>query len=380
MAHDLPVELEARQERWRRFLDQRDVGAQPFLFLIRYAEGDPQRPPLWPEHRSARIEWAWSAYQAQLERTQWLADDAVPCLQVSTGTEIFAEAFGCPVHRPADNMPFALPLIRSAAQVDSLAVPELSTSSLAYLFEMADELHRRAPEALLRVVDLQTPMDIAALIWEKADLLAATILAPEAVRELAAKVSQVLTAFLDEWFRRYGTRYVSHCPDYPMDGGITFSEDEVGAVSAGMFAEFFRDELVAFGERYGGLGIHCCANSRHQWDHFKALPGLRLLNLNQPHERLAEAFAFFDTGVAQMHTGYQRQGPPESWPQQHPPGQRVVLEVPAGSRAEAMDLAARLEARRPAEPIDLDAPPEARRRAEPIDLAARPDAQRRTSS
>jgi hypothetical protein len=35
------------------------------------------------------------------------------------------------VHRPDYSNPFALPLIRSAADIDSIKVPELSTSLLA---------------------------------------------------------------------------------------------------------------------------------------------------------------------------------------------------------------------------------------------------------
>jgi hypothetical protein len=189
-------------------------------------------------------------------------------------------------------------------------------------------------------------MDIATLIWEKADFLAALITAPEAVAELAAKVRQLLTAFLDEWFRRYGTRYVAHYPDYFMDGGVTVSEDEVGAVSNPMFAAFFRDELVALSARYGGLGVHCCAHARHQWDHFKALPGLRLLNLNQPHEVVAAAYDYFDTPIAQMHYGYVRQGPFESWPQQHPQGRRRVFEATAETRDQALAAVEQFTARR----------------------------------
>ena len=333
---DIDREIQTRQDRWRRFLDPTDASAPPFMFLIRYQDAPLPRPSLWPDLRQERIEWAWQTYQQQWQRAAWLRDDTVPCLQVSTGTEIFAEAFGSPVHRAADQMPFALPCINSAAAVAALQAPELSASSLAYLFAMADELrHRAGPDAVLRLIDIQSPMDIAALIWEKADFLTSMIAAPEAISELAAKVRQLLTAFLDEWFQRYGTQYVAHYPDYFMDGGITVSEDEVGAVSADMFAAFFRDELVALSTRYGGIGVHCCAHAQHQWDHFKSIPGLRLLNLNQPHHVVAEAYDFFDTNIAQMHYGYARQGPLDSWPRQHPQGRRIVYETTVENREQA---------------------------------------------
>ena len=139
---------------------------------------------------------------------------------------------------------------------------------------------------------------------------------------------------------------VAHYPDYFMDGGITVSEDEVGAVSAEMFAAFFRDELVALSSRYGGIGVHCCAHARHQWDHFKSLPGLRLPNLNQPHAVVAQAYDFFDTSVAQMHYGYARQGPLASWPRQHPQGRRIVYETTAENSEQARAAADQFNALR----------------------------------
>ncbi len=96
-----------------------------------------------------------------------------------------------------------------------------------------------------RMPDIQSPMDIAALIWVKSDFYIAMIEEPEAVRELAEKVRCLLTAFLDEWFRRYGTGYVAHFPTYWMEGGLTLSEDEVGAVNPAMFDTFFLPELEA---------------------------------------------------------------------------------------------------------------------------------------
>ena len=35
---------------------------------------------------ASRREWAWALYQRQCQRAAWLADDAVPCLSVATGT------------------------------------------------------------------------------------------------------------------------------------------------------------------------------------------------------------------------------------------------------------------------------------------------------
>lgn len=309
----------------------------------------PPGAPLWPDKVKQRIERHWAEYELMRRMAELVDDDRVPYLNNVTGTEIFAEAFGCRVHRPDDTMPFALPFIHSAAEADGLKVPELSTSSLAYLFDIGDELHRRGgPDAVMKLVDVQSPMDIVALIWDKSDLFIAMLETPDAVRALAEKVRALLVAFFDEWFRRYGTTFMAHYPDYVMKGGITMSVDEVGAVSEEMFRLFFRDELTALSEHFGGLGIHCCADARHQWGNFRDIPGLRLINHNcpptrKPEEYIPDALRFYGAKVAQLPIGWTPSGAPETWPSQYPEGTRVVFDVGAEDAVKAAALAERMQ-------------------------------------
>lgn len=286
-----------------------------------------------------------------MARVGLIDDDSLPYLNMLTGTEIFAEAFGCEVHRPVDNKPFALPLVNDASEVSKLKVPRLGSCSLDYLFEMADELCAKAGAgALLRMVDLQSPMDIANLIWEKSSLLMALYESPEAVKELAFKVQCLLTEFFDEWFRRYGTGFIAHYPDYYMEGGVTFSVDEVGVISPGMFEEFFTPELEYFSKRYGGIGVHCCADARHQWGNFKGLKGLKLINLNKPPTRqenyLTDAIKEFSPICAQLHYGWTPEGDVSTWPSQLPCGTRYVFDITAKNMEEAKELAAKFNSLR----------------------------------
>ena len=331
---DTEAKIAQRKARWRDFLDPQ---APPrHMLMVRRDLELPQRPLPHPDKVAERIEWAWLQYERQLEAVVWLDDDVVPHLDPYTGTEIFAAAFGCDVHRPDDTNPFARPLISSASEVSDLPVPKITAEPLAVLFEIADELRRRAgPDAVMRLPDIQSPMDIAALIWDKVSFYMAAIESPEAVKELAAKVRQVLTAFLDEWFARYGTDFVAHYPDYYMPGGITLSEDEIGAVSTDMFREFFLPELAELSNRYGGLGMHCCADARHHWEAWREIPGLQLLNIVHQPPVVEEAYSFFAEDVPQMHS-WGGDGAPTEW--RYPAGARVVI----GAGADSPDAARRL--------------------------------------
>ncbi len=346
------ADLAQRLERWQGFLD--GSNGLSFLFHVNFPLPEqevnlPPAPPLWPDKAQERIERYWADYLLMCHKTTLVQDDRLPFLSNVTGTEIFAEAFGCQVFRPLDNMPFALPLIHSAAEADRLKPPELSTSSLAYLFDIADELYRRGgPQALMKPVDIQSPMDIVALIWEKADLYMALVESPEPVQALAEKVRGLVTAFFDEWFKRYGATYVAHYPDYLMQGGITMSVDEVGAVSREMFDTFFRGELSQLSSHFGGLGIHCCADARHHWTNFRSLPGLRVMNHNtpptrDPKEYILDALNFYGGRVVQVPVGWTPDGAPETWPGQFPAGTRVVFEVQAEDADQAARIAEKLQ-------------------------------------
>ncbi|HUV05588.1 MAG TPA: uroporphyrinogen decarboxylase family protein [Armatimonadota bacterium] len=332
--------IEDRKKQWADFYDPNNPPRH--MLLIRLTENTPARPLPHPDKKQQRIEWAWMQYLAQMKRVAWLDDDTMPHLDVYTGTEIFAEAFGCSVHRPEDNMPFALPLITEASQVSTLHVPDLDVPCLKLLFEIADELRARGgPNAVLKMVDVQSPMGIAALIWKKTSFYAAMVDQPEAVKELAAKAKVLLVAFLDEWVARYGVDFVAHCPDYYMPKGITLSEDEIGSVSPDAYYDLFHTELVELSRRYGGIGIHCCANAKHQWEGLKRIPDLRLLNLVQPPDILREAYLYFASHVPQMHS-WCGEGDPMGWIAQLPKESRVVLQVSADSKKQAIDLSSRL--------------------------------------
>ena len=250
----------------------------------------------WPyrENMEQRFEWALNAYRIQMETVSWLDAETIPYLYPYTGTEIFAEALGCKVHLPGNDMPFALPFINDASDLKKVKIPRLEDSTVQELFDLADRLKKEEPDGILRIPDIQSPFDIAALMWEKIDFFAAMIEEPNAVKELILMVEEFLVKFLDTWFGRYGKDFVAHWPDYYMPYGITLSEDECGAISPDMFNEFCIDSLNRLSKRYGGLmGMHCCADAVHQWDNFKNIHGLKLLNFGQPEEVIKKTYEYF---------------------------------------------------------------------------------------
>lgn len=336
----ISYDITARKKRWTDLLECRQKSG--YMFIINYEPDIIPRPLLWAEKKRERIEWAWESYCRHMERIKWLYDDSIPFLSIPTGTEIFAEAFGCKIHRPDDNNPFALPMVHNVSEAARVKPVDLYSSSLAVLFEMADELLSRAgKDALFQLVDIQSPLDITALLWDKNDFYISLVEEPEAVKELMEKVSRLLTAFIDEWYKRYGKEFIAHFPAYYMPYGITLSEDEIGVINKNMFMEFCYPELAALSDRYGAIGIHCCANARHQWDNLLKIPNLRVLNICQPEETTKESWAYFADHVVQM-PAWCGEGDPWTWPLQHPPNARMIIETTASSKEQALELSAQM--------------------------------------
>lgn len=311
-----------------------------FQFLLPQTDKTPVRPPLRRDNKQARIDWAKRKYEYEMEISRVLDDDTVPSLDVNTSTAIFPQAFGAEVYYPKDNNPFGKHFIDDPEQSRALKVPKLEDSTLMYYFDIADELHRFGGEdAILRIVDIQDPIGIAGILWDKAELLYTMLEDPECVHELTDKIYTLLTAFLDEWFRRYGKRFVAHYPHYVMNSGISVSVDEVGLVSPALFREFFADNLNKLSERYGGIGIHCCALSEHQFENFSKIQGLKLMNIYRPDAQRKRAYEIFRdlcvqchgdfVGGAPLYVGAEAEG-------MVPRGARVIYREPVESLDEAL--------------------------------------------
>ncbi|MBQ2957337.1 MAG: hypothetical protein IJE08_12850 [Clostridia bacterium] len=297
-------EIEKRLARWDEFFDLKSDVRR--VLIVRGCQQPGEVPPAasfsmhWPENAWVQADWALRHYADQMRRLDWLADDSIPHVSLLSGTEIIAECFGCPVTRPQTNMPYARYAVHNAQEAANLKKPNLMDTPLRLQFEKADYIKKHEPDALIRMPDLQSPLDIAAMVWDKNDFYCAVSEEPEAVHDLCEKCFGLLCDFLDEWFSRYGTDYVAHFPDYPMHGGLTISEDEIGIISNDLFEEFALPYLNRLSERYGGIGVHSCANSRHQWPLIKKIKGLKLLNLIQPGPVIEESIPYFETVTAQM--------------------------------------------------------------------------------
>ena len=250
----------------------------------------PPLPRPWPDDCAVSqrpvadwVPWTVENYERELLFHETIGDDSVPCVRLTTGTEVFPAAFGCPVHLFEDSNPAALPLVSDAAGADALPVPDLSCRPLERIMQWGQMVRERVgPDVPISVPDIQSPFDIAALIWQKDDFYLAMYTNPAAVKRLVDKCHSLLKAFLLEFKRLFPGCNLIHYPQFwaPPELGCSLSEDEAGCVNAAMFAEFCLPSLVDLSETFGGMFVHSCAAADHQYDNFNRIPRLRGMNRN----------------------------------------------------------------------------------------------------
>lgn len=277
--------MDATIERNKRFLADLFAGPFPGHAIIMDPEpivsGMPADVASSDRPVADWLDFHLRSYEAQVRVLEEIDHDAVPYAKVQTGTQLFAEAFGATVHVYDDGWLAAMPLVTTPREADALAEPTLAARPLARVFELAGMLRERlGPEVPIGVPDLQSPFDIAALIWRKEDLYLAVVDDPDAVKRLAAKCLSLLKTFLREFRREFGEVNLCHCPMAwaPPELGCWLSEDEAGAMSVASFEEFCLPHLVDLSEAFGGLFVHCCATADHQYASFCKIPNLRGMN------------------------------------------------------------------------------------------------------
>jgi hypothetical protein len=278
--------MDVQEARSRRYLADLFAGPFPGHAIVVSREGAP--PPGDPgdyctSSRPVRdwIPWAVDKYERDAEWHRALGDDGVPFVSMTTHTGVFAAAFGCPIHPFEGSLAAARPIVCTAEEADRLPEPGLDARSLERVFELAEGVRERlGPQVPIGVPDIQSPFDIAALVWNKEEMYVALMENPGAVCRLVDKCERLLTSFLLEYRRRFPAWNPVHCPDTwaPSELGCSLSEDEAGCMSVRMFEAYCLPGLVRLSETFGGLFVHCCATADHQYASFRKIPNLRSMN------------------------------------------------------------------------------------------------------
>ena len=319
--------IQKKVDRWKDVYESK----RHFLIMLFFTDdNNPPMPPLYMNKKIERIEWAKRHYDYCLSPVrQKIDDDYIPNLSVFTGSEVFGECFGCEVNYPENHAPHTLHFVGNPKEAAKIKKPKLEDTSLIQLLDMAEKLKQYSgKDALLRLPDIQDPMSVVAQIWDKSDLFVSMIESPDAVKELAAKVVELQTEFLDEWYKRFGKEHIACFPECYMESGLAMPVDEIGSVNSSMFDEFFLSNYNFLSDRYGGFALHCCAFAEHQWGGLAKIRNLKFINLYAAPEIIDKAYAYFADKAVQCH-GVLENGVTDNLlpkhPEEYPADSRVII-------------------------------------------------------
>lgn len=268
-------------KRFLRSLFSGEFPGHAVITGVPIALGLPADPTVGAEPFGCRVDRIVRHYEEQIRFQELVDDDTVPNPNLHTGTGIFANAFGCEIVEFEGSNPASRPLIYTAEEADAITVPDIWATSLGRHLELVAAVREKVgPDVSVSGPDMQSPLGLAAQIWEKAAFMEAILDTPDAVKSLIAKTHELLKTYLTELRRIAPNMTPIHCPGIwaPTELGASVSEDEVGAISRATYEEFALWTLIDLSETFGGLFMHCCATADHQYPAFKKIPNLRGLN------------------------------------------------------------------------------------------------------
>lgn len=172
-----------------------------------------------------------------------------------------AESENTYVEHVAESVEEALEIER--APVDH---PDMDAERAVRLFRrLTDRL--QTDQLWLRMPDTQGPLNTAGLVIDQTQLLMSVHTEPDLVKQFLNDITDFLIG------------YVRHCANgsngqmcgfiwpytfYPIDRGISLTEDLMPLLSPSMYEEFGLPCLRRLAREFGGLHIHCCGEwGRH---------------------------------------------------------------------------------------------------------------------
>jgi hypothetical protein len=240
------------------------------------------------------------AQLSEIEDQLALRGDFVPCLSPALGVVGIPSAFGCEVVWWEDNFPSVKPLpLESPRQVYEIPRPTISSGELGRVLDYTrffiDKTGGRLP---IRLMDIQGPLDSAALVMGHTEFFSATRTHPAEARHLL----RMITDFTIECARAQrdivrarGVEFVPSLfqPWIPDGHGISVSNDASVMISAEEHDEFCLPYLNRISGAFGGLYVHSCGNWLHQMPSLARVRNLRGLEFGAsetPFEPVAERF------------------------------------------------------------------------------------------
>ncbi len=187
------------------------------------------------------------------------------------GTISLPRYFDGTVHWPAETCPYIDPVTTDIDQ--ALALSRRPADDPAMDASRAIALYQTVCAQLgtdrlsLRSIDMQGPLNTAAMVLEQQELMMAMLEQPAKVHALLERTTDLLIEVVSYLRRESGDRLCGNIWPYtclPIERGLSLTEDFMPLLSAEQYRQFALVYLRRLSSAYGSLLIHCCGDwGRH---------------------------------------------------------------------------------------------------------------------
>jgi len=221
-------------------------------------------------------------------------DDYVPMLLPYLGTGVIASAFGCEIVWRENENPWTKPIIYSPQEVYKLKSPKVTDGLLGKVLEYTKYFEEDTQgEIPIQVTDVQSPLDIASLIWAYDDFLVAMYTNPKEVHYLLKLVTDLIIEFVKVQKQMLTDFVPSHHLWMPDGGGFRINEDLLAIVSPSLYKEFALPYNNRISEEFNGLFIHSCGDFSFNFENLLKYDKLRGIDFSVtecPLDKVIEVF------------------------------------------------------------------------------------------
>lgn len=236
-----------------------------------------------PRYYSPEVMFGYQ-YDKIVRHMETVHDDYIPVLHPWYGTCVVPSALGVPVRMPDDMDPAAeSAIINDTSGILKLEKPDpLKDGQMPMVLSCIDHFRDRT-DIPVCVTDCQGPFNIALTLAGPSNLFIWMYEEPEAVHALMRFCTEVLIDWITvqkkhAGHNKNGCAY-PHAIELPDGfGGVAFSDDDIVAVSAEMYAEFVLPYNRLLLDAFGGGSLHFCGSARHQLENLTRLDGLKAVN------------------------------------------------------------------------------------------------------
>lgn len=215
-------------------------------------------------------------------------DDTVLCLHPLGGAQGWiVEAFGGKTEWFNDRPPYQHPIITEVRQIDNLRLDFGKSDLYNNIFRQMRFFRKIVGDKIpIGAPDVQSPVDVASMIFDYTGLVYAMIDEPQRVHALMRMVTDAIIQACHA-FKKEMTYSLSAAFNWWLPRGIFLADDLQAVLNADLYREFAVPYNEIMAAEFGGLGLHSCGRIMQNIENVVNTKGLFVFNTHDPLVRVA---------------------------------------------------------------------------------------------